>query len=137
MKTFLVFLLSVVLLSCGDKKLGPEEISPLVGKWRLEAVEEATGEKKWKPISAKEGYVFEVRYDGVILDAGGLPACCAPSSLLFNGQKFVIEPKESLPQNPSCALVLCMACDTWEMNLQNDTLIVRYCSSAGNRFVRE
>ncbi|MFN3379164.1 MAG: hypothetical protein ACK41O_06885, partial [Runella zeae] len=68
---------------------------------------------------------------------GGLPACCAPSSLLFNGQKFVIEPKESLPQNPRCALVLCMACDTWDMNLQNDTLIVRYCSSAGNRFVRE
>ena len=32
MKTFLVFLLSVVLLSCGDKKLGPEKISTLVSK---------------------------------------------------------------------------------------------------------
>jgi hypothetical protein len=137
MKNFLSLLIFVSLVGCNKKHLSPEEIRPLVGKWRLDAVEPAETVKRWETVLQKDAYYFEIRYDGVILDANGLPACCAPKYLKMNQKLFLIEPKESLPQNPKCALVLCLACDTWNLDLQGDTLIMSYCTSEGrNRFVR-
>ena len=137
-KNLLLLLIFVSLVGCNEKHLSPEEIQPLVGKWRLDAVEPAEDVKRWETVPLKNAYYFEVRYDGVILDANGLPACCAPKYLKINQKQFTIEPKESLPTNPQCALVLCAACDTWNMDLQGDTLIVTYCEGSGrNRFVRK
>ncbi len=137
-KNLLLLLIFVSLVGCNEKHLSPEEIQPLVGKWRLDAVEPAEEVKRWETVPLKNAYYLEVRYDGVILDANGLPACCAPKYLKINQKQFTIEPKESLPTNPQCALVLCAACDTWNMDLQGDTLIVTYCEGSGrNRFVRK
>jgi hypothetical protein len=137
MKNFLLLLVFVSLAGCKERDLSPEEIQPLVGKWRLDAVEPAEDVKRWEIVPPKNAYLFEIRYDGVILDANGLPACCAPKYLKKGKKVFLIEPKEALPQNPQCALVSCLACDTWNMDLQGDTLIVSYCSGSGrNRFVR-
>jgi hypothetical protein len=135
MKKLILVLFLVGLFGCKEKQLSPEELQPLVGKWRLSAVQ-PTG-KNWEYVTQSGQYQFEIRYDGVILDANGLPACCAPKSLKVNGKLFTIEPKESLPNNPLCALVSCAACETWDIDLQNDTLIVSYCEGSGrNRFVR-
>ncbi|HAK76023.1 MAG TPA: hypothetical protein DCR35_14970 [Runella sp.] len=132
-----IFFLLVGIFSCKEKQLTPEEIQPLVGKWKLDAIEPAGDVKKWEPVASKDGYVFEIRYDGVILDANGLPACCVPSYLVYQGNKFTIEPKEKLAPNPSCALVLCMACDTWYLELENGQLVTNACNSGGrNRFTR-
>ena len=137
MKNLLLLLVLLSLIGCKEKKLSPEAIQPLVGKWRLDAVEPAEDVKRWEIVPLKNAYYFEVRYDGVILDANGLPACCAPKYLKMNQKTFLIEPKETLAPNPQCALVLCVTCDTWNMELQNDTLIVSYCTGSGrNRFVR-
>ncbi|MBB3838621.1 hypothetical protein FHS57_002627 [Runella defluvii] len=132
-----VFFLVLGVFSCKEKQLTPEEIQPLVGKWKLDAIEPAGDVRKWESVASKDGYVFEIRYDGVILDANGLPACCVPSYLVYQGNKFTIEPKEKLAPNPSCALVLCMACDTWYLELENGQLITNACNSGGrNRFTR-
>lgn len=136
-KRLLFFLAIVILGSCDEKRLAPDEIKPVVGKWMLNAVKQAGDAKQWEPIASKDGYVFEIRYDGVILDANGLPACCVPSYLVYQGKKFTIEPKEKLAPNPSCALVLCLACDTWYLELENDQLILNQCNSGGrNRYAR-
>ena len=132
-----IFFLVLGIFSCKEKQLTPEEIQPLVGRWKLNAIEPAGDVKKWEPVASKDGYVFEIRYDGVILDANGLPACCAPKYLMFQGNKFTIEPKDPLATNPMCALVLCFACDTWYLELENGQLITNLCNSGGrNRFTR-
>ena len=132
-----VFFLVLGIFSCKEKQLTPEEIQPLVGKWKLDAIEQAGDAKKWESITSKDGYVFEIRYDGVILDANGLPACCVPSYLVYQGNKFTIEPKAKLAPNPSCALVFCNACDTWYLEIENGQLITNLCNSGGrNRFTR-
>lgn len=137
MKALWTLLFCLLLFSCNEKYLSPEEIQPLVGKWRLEAVEPAGDVKKWETVAPKDGYVFEIRYDGVILDANGLPACCTPKYLVFQEKKFSIEPKEPLASNGMCASVLCVACDTWYLELQDNKLIVNHCNLGGrNRFVR-
>lgn len=137
MKNLLLLVIFVSLVGCNEKRLSPEDIQPLVGKWRLDAVENANDGKGWETVPLKNAYYFEVRYDGVILDANGLPACCAPKYLNMNRKWFTIEPKETLPFNPECIAVSCLACDTWNLDLQGDTLIVSYCEGKGrNRFVR-
>ena len=136
-KLLLFFLVTVILWSCDEKRLAPDEIKPVVGKWVLNAVMQAGDAKPWEPIARKDATVFEIRYDGVILNANGLPACCVPKYLVYQGKKFTIEPKEKLASNPSCALVLCLACDTWYLELENDQLILNQCNSGGrNRYAR-
>jgi hypothetical protein len=137
MKAILALIVLVSLLGCSEKHLSPEEIQPLVGRWRLDAIEPSGEGKQWEIVPVQNAYYFQVRYDGVILDDNGLPACCAPQYLKMNQKLFEIAPKEPLALNPQCALVLCLACDTWQIDLQGDTLIVSYCDVKGrNRFVR-
>ncbi|MFN8345455.1 MAG: hypothetical protein U0X91_10650 [Spirosomataceae bacterium] len=137
MKNILLLLFLMGLFSCKEQHLSPEEIQPLVGRWRLDAIDPSGQGSQWESVPLKNAYYFQVRYDGVILEDNGLPACCAPKYLKLNQKLFTIEPKEALTANPQCALVLCLACDTWNIELTGDTLIVSYCDVKGrNRFVR-
>ncbi|WP_428667992.1 hypothetical protein [Runella sp.] len=136
MKPILLLLFLAVLVGCKEKYLAPEDIQPLVGTWRLEAEERGEDVKRWEPVAQNNSYSFTVRYDGVILAANGFQVCCAPKYLKMNQKLFAIEPKEKLPFNPECIAVSCLACDTWDMDLQGDTLIVNYCGSVRSRFVR-
>lgn len=128
MKNILLLLLFVSSFSCKEKQLTPEELQPLVGKWRLSAVQQEG--KDWEVVTQSGQHQFEIRYDGVILDSNGLPNCCSPKSLKVNGKLFPIEPKESLPNNPTCALVNCFACETWDIDLQGNTLVLSSCLGA-------
>ena len=128
-KGLLFFLVTVILWSCDEKRLAPDEIKPVVGKWMLNSVKQGGDAKQWELITPKDATVFEIRYDGVVLDADGLPACCAPKYLVYQGKKFTVEPKKKLAPNPSCALVLCLACDTWYLELENGQLITDLCNT--------
>lgn len=133
MKKLILVLFLVSLLGCKEKSLSPEELQPLVGKWRLSAVQ--PNGKDWEFVTQSGQHQFEIRYDGVILDSNGLPACCSPKSLKVNGKLFTIEPKESLPNNPQCALVNCIACEIWDIDLQGNTFILSSClGNNRNRF---
>ena len=106
MKNFLLLLILASLVGCNEKNLSPEDIQPMLGPWRLEAVEHAQEVKSWEIVPLENTYYFKIRYDGVILDANGLPACCAPKYLNINQKRFTIEPEETLPSNPQCAVLL-------------------------------
>lgn len=132
MKSILLLFLLVFVSSCKEKYLITEDIQPLVGKWRLVAVE-SVGKNEWQYVTQNKEYEFEIRYDGVVLWPNGLPACCAPNKLDINGKTFKIVPKSRLPENPQCALVNCVYCETWYMDLQDDLLTIRYCNGGVGR----
>ncbi len=136
MKNILLLFLFIGFFSCKEKELTPEDIKPLVGNWRITATQPA-GKNEWEYVTQSSQHQFEIRYDGVILDPNGLPACCGPKFLNVNGKRFTIVPKESLPDNPVCALVNCAACETWHMDLKEDVLTISYCNGLGrSRFAK-
>lgn len=132
MKNILLLILFIACFSCKDKYLTPEIVQPLVGKWRVVAVE-PVGKNEWQYVTQNREYEFEIRYDGVVLWPNGLPACCAPNKLNINGKTFKIEPQSRLPENPQCSLVNCVYCETWYMDLQDDVLTIRYCNGGVGR----
>lgn len=131
-----IFFLVLGIFSCKEKHLSPEDIKPLVGKWQATAIERAE-KKEWEYITQNGQNHLEIRYDGVILDANGLPMCCSPRYLNLNGKRFSIVPKERVPDNSICALVNCAYCETWNMDLQNDVLTVSHCKGLGRvRYIK-
>lgn len=135
--TILSILLVLFFAGCKKEKLGPEEIKPLVGRWNLEAVEFKGPIKQWEPLPATQSDAFQIRYDGVVLTKDGLGTCCGPKSLTLNQKVFSIKPKEAIPRNPQCDLIDCLGCETFELELKNDTLIASSCFGSGRRrFVR-
>lgn len=130
MKNIVWLLLFVGLFSCKEKQLTPEDIKPLVGKWRLTAVQ-PVGKNEWEFVTQSGQHQFEIRYDGVVLYPDGLPMCCGPKYLKVNGKVFTIVPKEGLPNNPLCALVNCVGCETLDMDLQGEVLITGTCNGSG------
>lgn len=130
MRNILLVLFLAGLFSCKEKQLSPEELQPLVGKWRVTAIQPA-GKTEWEFVTQSGQHQFEIRYDGVILGPDGLPICCGPKYLKVNGKVFTIVPKEGLPDNPLCALVNCVGCDTLDMDLQGDVLTTNTCNGSG------
>ena len=131
-----VFFLVLGVFSCKEKQLTPEEIQPLVGKWRVTAIERAD-KKEWEYVTQSGQHQFEIRYDGVVLDSKGLSTCCGPLYLTINGKKFSIVPKETVPDNPICALINCVYCETWNMDLQDNVLTISYCNGLARvRYVK-
>ena len=74
MKNILLVFLFIGFFSCKEKELTPEDIKPLVGKWQITATQPA-GSTEWEYVTQSGEHQFEIRYDGVILDANGLHAC--------------------------------------------------------------
>ncbi len=125
-----------IFLGCENRELSPEEIRPLVGRWHLDAVASNETTNEWKPISANQSDAFQIRYDGVILTGEGLETCCAPRTITFKKRVFLIESKEPIPPNPTCAVVDCLNCETLDIELKNDTIIVSYCFGGRRRFIK-
>lgn len=140
-KLLFVLMMLAGLVGC-KKDDGPEalpEIASLVGRWKTAAYENVVdGAKVWVAVSGEASYL-NFRYDGVILDSKGLPACCAPGAYYLNGVLFKVDPKEAVPKNPQCALVDCIGCDTWSMEQTGNELILSICNPNGLRakYVRD
>jgi len=138
MKYSLYFLLFLFMANCRDKNVAPETLKPLVAKWRLAAYERVeNGKKVWKEVDPQSASFVSFRFDGVVLDSKDLPFCCPPNSLNINEKNFKIIPKIALPENPTCALIDCIGCPTWEIKLLGDEFIKEDCGiSLKRKYVR-
>lgn len=122
------------LVACKEDSPKPEPaIQGIVGTWKHIAYERVVdGEKKWVPVDG-EPYYMTFRSDGLILNAAGLPACCAPNAYYVNGELFQVTPKTTPPVNPQCALVDCVGCETWNIEQTANELIVTLCEPVATR----
>lgn len=138
MKYILYFLVFLSMANCRDKNVAPEILQPLVGKWRLAAHERVeNGTKVWKEVDPQSTSFVSFRFDGVVLNSKDLPLCCPPTALNINGKEFVIIPRATVPENPTCAYVDCIGCSTWEIKLTEDTFILDDCGiSLKREYVR-
>ncbi len=110
----------------------------IAGNWRLAEIERASVDNKnvWENASASQVDTISFRSDGVILQANGLPRCCAPKSLIINGQLMDIKPQSPIPDNPICALVNCVYCPVWEITFTGNELIVSSCLNQRRKYIR-
>lgn len=140
MKYILYLLLYLSMANCRDKYVAPETLQPLVEKWRLEAYEVTNNEKKgWviASVSLTPASYLIFRSDGVILHGNGLGICCGPNALDVNGKTFEIKPQSLIPGNPGCALIDCIGCPTWKLELSDDEFILNLCSvGSKSKYVR-
>lgn len=128
MKRILYALLLPILLVGCKKEKDPAPlpvIKEIVGKWRLDALEKTVnGQKVWEKVSYDPPTYLAFRFDGVILDNKGLPWCCSPETLIVNGTSFRVDPLAKVPTNPQCALVNCYSCPSWDLQRNENELII-------------
>lgn len=134
-------LICVLLLSCkkdsGD--VFPQAtFSTMSGQWHSIEKERSSLDNKsnWESIPAAQSDTIVFRGDGVILNVDGSPACCAPTSLIVNGQLLDIRPQSGLPVNPVCASITCVNCPTWEISWTDDQMIVTTCNAPRVKYIR-
>ena len=139
----LLFTLIISLAAVACKKDDPEpepEIAAIVSTWKHIAYENTVdGEKIWVPVDGESSYI-SFRFDGLILDSKGLPACCAPKAYYLNGVLFEVKPKAEVPINSYCISVDCIGCDTWDIEQTGNELIISLCEPFTDRrskFIRE
>jgi hypothetical protein len=140
-RLFYITLFLSVMLSCKKDSLdvmGMADMDPVSGKWFLSQVERASVDNKnvWEYVSAAQTDTIAFRSDGVILQADGLPMCCAPKSLIINGSLLDIKPQSPLPANPYCANVSCAYCPVWEITLTGNEMIVSSCNDLRRKYIR-
>jgi hypothetical protein len=139
----ILFLLafSVMLLNCKKDRNDPSpEVAGIVGRWQLTEIEKTeNGQKTWlSAVYYDQPTYLNFRNDGVLLDGKELPYCCAPDSLNVNGVPFKVVPKADLPVNPTCALVDCATCPTWNIQQNGDEMIVESCATfPRHKYVRK
>ncbi|WP_229214307.1 hypothetical protein [Dyadobacter flavalbus] len=136
----------LVLLSCSKDSQEVQSAAEFLnagsgsfaGSWKLTEKEKVTidDQKIWEPVSASQQYTMILRYDGVILNADGKPACCPPTSLIINDHLLDIKPQSPIPTNEACELVNCINCLTWEIEFTGNQMIVTACNSPRMKFVR-
>jgi hypothetical protein len=128
MKKLLFLLVLMNMLSnCKKDNTDPSPvIENIVGKWRIEANEqEVNGVNVWVNVPDSTAYSISFRFDGVILDNSGLPACCVPDRYYVNEVLFKVIPKAKLDVNPVCAYSLCIADPApWNITQNGDELII-------------
>lgn len=138
-----ILLIPFFFLNCKkEKDFAPlPAIKEIVGRWRLDAVEKTVnGQKVWEKVTYDPPSYLAFRFDGVILDENGLPACCAPDSLVVNGTSFKIKPQAQVPENPQCHLVDCAICSYWDLEQKgNEIILTPSCQFLNHRqrYLRE
>ncbi|MGV3601495.1 MAG: hypothetical protein ACO1N1_09850 [Dyadobacter fermentans] len=107
------------------------------GRWHSVEIERSSLDNKsnWEPIANANSDTLIFRNDGVVLNADGSPRCCAPPTLIINGQLLDVKPLTALPNNPLCQ-TNCITCPTWEMSWNADQLIISTCSTPKMKYVR-
>ena len=134
----LVWLLSCKKETADDPMQFGIALKSIAGPWHSIEVERFSLDNKstWEPIPANQTDTLIFRADGVVLNTDGRPRCCAPGTLIINGQLLDVKPQTALPSNPECELLNCITCPSWEISWNDDQLIVGSCNSARTRFVR-
>jgi hypothetical protein len=139
-KLLFILIIPFVLVACKKDDPDPEQgIISLVGSWKHTAYGNVVnGETVWVPIEIEPRQI-SFRFDGLILDSMGLPACCAPKAYYVNGELFEVKPKAKVPINEQCAFVNCISCDTWSIEQTGNELILSYCApvTTKSKYVRQ
>ncbi|ODS85340.1 MAG: hypothetical protein ABS46_02090 [Cytophagaceae bacterium SCN 52-12] len=129
-----IILLTTALAAC-KKKEDPAPypgIEQLAGKWKLVAYEIVQErDTVWKEAERNGSYDIMFRFEGVILDPEGMPACCTHSYYFINGVRFDVVPGAPLKSNPMCSLVDCWPCGEANYDPQEDGSLVYYCGPSG------
>ncbi|TDE14501.1 hypothetical protein [Dyadobacter psychrotolerans] len=135
-RILLTLIFSFILFACQkDDKDPVAGVEPIVGSWRLAAVEKiADGKSSWENVQNPDGNDLNFRYDGVIVDSQGRGICCGPGSLVINGNNFTIKPKTELDYG-HCAAVNCVYCPTWEIEVKDNELTVSTCGQGKRKYV--
>lgn len=137
-------LVLVCLLSCKEDS-DRDAMQPAItafrsvsGTWHSVEIERSSLDNKnaWEQIPAAKSDTLVFRTDGVVLNANGTPRCCAPASLIINGELADIKPQSMLPNNPQCELLNCITCPAWEISMTADQMIISTCSSPRVKYVR-
>jgi hypothetical protein len=139
MKVFTWILMGLILLGCKrEKELTPEEIAPLVGKWRQVAYEKVTDNRReWVNVTDTAVYNTVIfRADGVPLYGNGKGMCCAPRMLIIGGRPFKIEPKSPVELDGLCAMIDCLDCESVELEIKQDVMIWTLCTGHRTRYQR-
>ncbi|SDH04326.1 hypothetical protein SAMN04487996_12781 [Dyadobacter soli] len=135
-------LILVWLLSC--KKDSFDDLAPnaafsgVTGVWHAIEIERSSLDNKstWEPIAAAKSDSLIFRGDGVVLNVDGTPRCCAPATMIINGQLVDVKPQTALPNNAQCEKLNCVTCPTWEISLSDDQLIIGTCNAPRMKYVR-
>ncbi len=134
----LLLLIAVLLMCISCKKDAPEpdpEVAWLVGNWQEIAREQTVdGELQWEAV--QQGAFLTFRFDGVLLNEKGLPACCGPTAFNINGVDYPIVPKAKIEENPACSLVDCFPCATWDLEQNGNELILSPCLGPRTKYVK-
>jgi hypothetical protein len=135
---FVLFLF--VLTEC--KREDPEplaEVESIVGKWRAVQTTQTLGDSTTtQSVPNANAWVYEFRFDGVLLNKNGNRPCCIPSIFLLNGNEFKPSPSIPVELDPSCDYALCASCP--EMNITQtspDTIRIETCKGAFTTFAKE
>ncbi|TLV03738.1 hypothetical protein [Dyadobacter luticola] len=123
---FLLLLLAV--MGCEKEPVEPNPlIKPLVGKWKLTAIQiEGAGIKSWQDLPFDALNNIEIRHDGVILDYKQEGVCCHPASLNINGSIVLITRTLKVPDNTNC-VSSCIQCQVWTFALANEEMTLTGC----------
>ncbi|MGN7888304.1 hypothetical protein [Dyadobacter sp. 22481] len=141
MKTLSLFILALfVFVQCKKENRDPApEVISIVGKWRVVEYKQIYGDSTvTQPVAQASSHVYEIRYDGVLLNGNGYVPCCIPSSYSLNGTAFVPKPAKPVELDPICSYALCRGCP--EMKLTQtapDSLVMETCEGSLSILVRE
>jgi hypothetical protein len=137
---WLFYLILFLMISCKDEEtaqFSATRLETLAGTWRLTAEEQGfVGQISWRDITSDSATNLTFRSDGIVLNALGLPFCCAPNALTINGKFLEIKPVEPLPANVECQLVNCPKCPIWDIVVTGNEMILSSCNAARRRYVR-
>lgn len=115
----------------------PPSVAELGGPWKLIAEEQGfVGQSAWVDVKQDSAYNIIFRSDGLLLNAKGLPACCAPTSLTINGIFFEIKPSGQLAPNPECTSVKCTNCPLWDIQIAGSEMTITKCKDVKRKYLR-
>jgi len=136
----LLLLALFAFLQCKKENRDPMPgIASIVGKWRIVENRQTLGDSiVTEAVPKVNSYVYEFRFDGVLLNSSGYVPCCLPSHYFLNGKAFVPAPATPVELDPICAYSLCAACPEMKLTQTSpDSLAIETCAGSARVFIRE
>jgi hypothetical protein len=138
-RLFILMLLTFAGCKKENNPVPSPEVASIVGKWRAVEYRQSRGDSTiTQPLTEENSWVYEFRFDGVVLNERGYVPCCLPSIYYLNGKEF--RPDRTVPAelDPSCAYSLCVACPEMKITQTSpDSLTIENCKNYFTTFVRK
>jgi hypothetical protein len=128
--------LSAMIIACKKDDYSPVPYI-LVGKWKMVASEKPVNSgTEWQNTPAKDSIYLRFSAYGEVIDSGGNRIMCGPTALEINGKPYKIKFKS--PVETGIYLGLCAQCDTWNIALNGNEIVLNNCSpSYRKKYVKQ